>query len=464
MADILVQNAVQEVANTIASSGSGINYVGILGKSLSARIGEIATANSTDGPYTVTGGGGGTPICTLSQWCCLSHCNCNYSGSGTSSTTIVNTNSGWRNGSVLPGGATAATITDIRNKIFALDTTALIETIYDTDTTQVAKDIYVAYVSFYADSLSADIKLNWYGIGGGGEIQGSRISNSNYIKVCGTGVTWKCGAGASCTWTVPAGASRAKFQVWGAGMGSNPACCCGGDASGHSGAFSELTIDVTPGDTYTVCAGCSCQRWCCSNTPPGEGCQSGVTGPGICCLKADGGHCYNANCGSHNAMRCCFGLSACQRFQNPYCTTSGPCWCSYGEYCFDNSCSTCGVIPVYPACCDNNSCYCSCGCSDRNPVHGSQQGHRGIHGGACLDTNNYGYHIRPPIIDSDTGKLFCDGCYCMYFSSGTCCGGCNGTTWNHHPGHGGVFTHVMGGTNQHKGDTGKGGMVQISWT
>ena len=87
-------------------------------------------------------------------------------------------------------------------------------------------------------------------------------------------------------------------------------------------------------------------------------------------------------------------------------------------------------------------------------------------GGGCFDTNNYGCHVRPPILDSDTGLVFgcTQGCHCAYFTSGTCCGGCNGRNWTYHPGHGGTYTHVMGGTNQHKGDTGRGGMVQISWS
>jgi len=86
-----------------------------------------------------------------------------------------------------------------------------------------------------------------------------------------------------------------------------------------------------------------------------------------------------------------------------------------------------------------------------------------MHGGGCLEGNNYGYHIRPPIINADTGSEFTAGCRCQSFTSGTSCGGCNGKDWTVHPGHGGAGTHVMGGDNTHKGDTGRGGMVQVSW-
>ena len=476
MADILVQNAVQEVANTIAVSGAGINYKSVLGSDLNTYIGNMINANPTDGPYTVPAGGGsanaGTvPICQLSSYCCISHCTCNFSGSGQTSTVAIcgTVDNVWRGDTVLVGGdiTITKTVTEIRTKILGLTADGLLLAVYDLDAAQGAKDINTAYISYYDAGLSADILENWYGIVPAAapvETAGARLSSTNFQKVCGT--LWKAGEGGSCTWTVPAGATRLKFQVWGAGKGSNPGCCCGGDAGAHTGAYSELTMDAVPGEAYTICAGCSCSTYLCSNSNPGNGCQSGVTGPGICCLMADGGHCYNANCGSMNAMRCCFGTSACQRNQNPYCTTSGPCWCGNGEYCFDNSCSTCGVVPVYPSCCDNTSCWCTCAEDTRNaPANPEHYGHHGIHGGMCLDTNNYGYHIRPPVIDADTGKMYPDtsGCYCQNFTSGSCCGGCNGKDWDFHPGHGGAGTHIMAGANSHKGDTGRGGMVQISW-
>jgi hypothetical protein len=463
MADILVQNAVQEVANTIAASGSGINYTSVLGSDLTTYVGNIISSNSTAGPFASAAGGGGSLLCTLSQFCCLSHCNCNFSGSG-SNQCVCNPNSGWRNGEVLASGTVTKTPAEIRTAILAFS--SLLTGIYNANNSVVAIDINNAYSSYYDSSLSSDIKSTWYGVAAGGitETPGRRISDSNYVKVCGTGDTWKCGEGATCTWTVPAGASRVKFQVWGAGFGSNPGCCCGGDMGAHTGAYSEVTMDATPGESYTLCAGCSCRRSCCSNTSPGEGCMSGVTGPGICCLKSDGGHCNNANCGSMNAMRCCFGLSACQRNQNPYCTDSGVCWCSNSEYCYDNSCDSCGIIPVYPACCDNVSCYCSCACADRNSSMGATYGHRGMHGGGCFNTGFCGYHIRPPVIDADTGSQYEGGCWCLNFAGENCMGGCLGHAWDSHPGLGGNSTMVRGGINTHKGDYGKGGMVQVSWT
>ena len=469
MADILVQNAVQDVANTIQASGSGINYASILGETLLARVTSIVQANKTNGPYTASGSATLT-LCVLNTWNCISHCQCSFSGSGSTQTNDSYDSSPWRNGSVLAGGAPQATAAQIRAKYFALDSgTVKIESLYNANNDQVTKDLIVAHLTYGQTTTDNDEKLNWYGEGGSSsEKVGARLSDSNYLKICNS--NWKYGEGpATCTWAVPAGATRVKFQVWGAGQGSNPACCCGGTNSGGNGSYAELTMDATPGDSYSICAGCSCKRYCCSSDTPGYGCASGVTGPGICCLIAHGDHCYNGNCGDHNALRACIGqptgsTSGCQRYQNPYCTTSGPCWCSYGEYCYDNSCATCGVVPIYPSYCSQVPCSCACG--NRNATHLECSTLRTLRGGGCLETNNYGYHIRPPIIDADTGLMFDQtvGCYKMTFTSGTCCGGCNAKDWDTHPGHGGAATHVMGGTNQHKGDTGRAGMVQISWT
>ena len=317
----------------------------------------------------------------------------------------------------------------------------------------------------YEADNDTDVLFAWYGIGGSYP-QGSRISNSNYIKVCGD---WMNGAGANCTWTVPGGATCARFQVWGAGMGSNPGCCCGGSPGGANGAYTEMTIKVTPGDNYTICAGCSQQACCCSAYDPGYGCMSYVTGNGICCLKADGEFCYNTHCESFRCVKVCTGSAGggCWYWGSQYCTNSGHCWCSKSEYCAVG-CSTCGVVPVYGNCwTSGGGQYCNCATTacEIAGMTGETMGHRGLIGGGCFDTNHYGYHIRPPIIDADTGLMRADnqGCYCLQMAGGACCGGVYTISWTNHPGMGGHATHVMGGANQFYGAPGKGGMVQVSW-
>jgi hypothetical protein len=405
-------------------------------------------------------------LCDLSDQCKISHCNCNFSGSGTSSTcSCGTTDNPWKTN--LRGAGTSQTIDQIVAQFTALDT--VLSNIFSLDNTQVRKDIYLAYLSA-KDNLTLAKRTEWFyevyvaTLTTG--MPGLPISMTNRIKVCGAGGSWYCGVGASCTWTVPAGATKAKFQLWGGGMGSNPGCCCGGSPGGVTGAYAEAVLCVTPGEQYTICAGCSCTQFCCSNSTPGPGCMSGVTGPGICCLKADGASGSDINCNALNGVRSAIGSgAACRRYQNIYCTDSGPCWCSSNEYCFTSSCGTCGVVPVYPNCC-SGSCACSC-INDTRAVAGEQgsvRTHRGLIGGGCLDTNNYGYHVRPPVIDSDTGKLFTGGCMCGSFTSGSCCGGCLAAGWTWHPGHAGAFTHVMGGAADFYGDTGRAGMVQISWS
>ena len=470
MADILIQNALKDLEGTIETSSISttrtVNIASWMGstETVQAVIKDEIAANT--GPFTAP-----TNLNTLSDYNLISTCANNFSGSGTTNTASCTTINPWNDGTVLGRAATSST--DVAKCFLAANTRLDIANNGLTSTAQATlrTQIYTEFSKLKDDyeanaDANSSVLVGYYNCCDFAGLSGGAIS-TDILKVCDA--DWKYGAGpATCTWTVPAGVTRAKFQVWGAGKGSNPGCCCGGAPFGQNGAYAELTIDVTPGEEYVVCAGCSCQRYCCSNTEPGNGCASGVTGPGISCLKADGAYCALHNCGDLNFLRVQSGFagSACRRFQNPYCTQSGPCWCSNGEYCYDSSCATCGVVPVYPGHCNDGVTGCSCsGDATRNPVEGENLTVRGIHGGGCLDTNNYGYHIRPPLIDADTGDLFscATGCYCQTFTSSCCCGGCNGKDWDTHPGHGGAGTHTMGGNNQHKGDTGRAGMVQISW-
>ena len=466
MADILVQNAISQLTDAIVSGNTGYSYSKIFGKSLAQYLADLAIANPSTGPFASVAGAGKC-LCTLSEYTYMTYCQCSYSGAGQNCTCQCVTTNVWRNGEVLTGSGASLTLAEISTAIRAVD--RALSDLYDIDTAsaQVNKfnrELYTAWIESKAILLldaatNAAPLSSWHGVGGGDYVPGSKLSN-DYVKVCGT--DWTHGEGATCTWTVPAGATAAKFQIWGAGQGSNPACCCGGSPFASTGAYSEITLTVAAGDTYTVCAGCTCAKYCCSNDTPGPGCMSGVIGNGICCAMASGASSADANCNNLNATRCCHGSgSACRRYQNPWCTDSGPCWCGLGEYCYDSSCATCGVVPTYPNCCHTPSC--SCATLTAVLKDGGTETHRGIIGGGCLDTNNYGWHTRPPVIDADTGLNFADGCYAATFTSNCCCGGCNGKDWTYHPGHGGTYTHTMGGNNNHKGDTGRGGMVQISW-
>lgn len=279
--------------------------------------------------------------------------------------------------------------------------------------------------------------------------------NTNYFR-CG-----KC-----CNWTVPAGATKAKFELWGAGSGSGAGICCGGSPTGASGAYATIIIPVTAGCQYTLCAGCahSAQSYCTAWCGDLSGCKSFVVGYGLTNLCADGG-CFNlmraqiirnrlcgpsadGSCCMFKAPRCCasaVGVNIC----GPSCLTLTT--CIFGHYlCQQASLESCGIIPVMPDC--------------LSTFYGTPFGYASMLGGACWDTNYYGYDIAPPTLTAVNGYT-AGGCCCYSWSSGTCCGTraqacCQIRCF---PGAGGTPTHVMGGSLELYGDWGRTGMIKVSW-
>lgn len=123
------------------------------------------------------------------------------------------------------------------------------------------------------------------------------------FMVCDTSGYARCGA--TCSWTVPSGVTRAQFMLWGPGGSTGSTCCCGGSFFGPTGAFAVVNIPVTAGCAYTICAGCA---YCCyaSQTTVGViGCPTFVTGfnlSGVCALS--GISCmlqYNLSNGGNNS-------------------------------------------------------------------------------------------------------------------------------------------------------------------
>ena len=258
-----------------------------------------------------------------------------------------------------------------------------------------------------------------------------------------------------CNWTVPAGATRAQFQIWGAGAGTANGMCCSGKTFGSTGAFATTIIDVSAGHSYTLCAGCAyCCYAYCSTANYTAGCASYVTGNNLSNFCAMGGY-SRISC----AMKDLHGSSDCCKWRGEGSDTgSGPCLCeSASWYCYDNSCATCGVIPFTP---DSERTF------KGSATGGLVYGLPSVHGGGCLERNNYGYHIHPPVI-GPCHTVQPNSCCCQSFSSGSCCGGCRcsactGTLC--YPGAGGFGTHMMGGSMYWQGDAGKGGMVRVTWS
>lgn len=265
--------------------------------------------------------------------------------------------------------------------------------------------------------------------------------------------------GVACTWTVPGGATKAQFQVWGAGAGTANGMCCAGSPFGQNGAFATTIIDVTPGDTYTLCAGCAfcCYAYCSSqNTTCGN--PSWVQGTNLSNFCADGG-CSRISCGMRDYHSCCRqqGYGQCRWRGNQSSDSSGPCICAGGSwYCFDNSCASCGIVPFIRGVEQQPR-----GTATGSTVYGLP----GTWGGGCFDRNHYGCMCAPPVIGPcHTAQP--NSCRVEGFTSGSCCGGCRctaSTGYRAYPGAGGTYTHMMGGSQFWSGDAGRGGMVRVTW-
>jgi hypothetical protein len=116
------------------------------------------------------------------------------------------------------------------------------------------------------------------------------------------------GAGVACNWTVPAGVTKVKFEVWGgggSGASSASACdCCATSSPGGGGGYATGHFAVTPGEEYVICAGNAgvpLNSNCCNG---GNGGNSSVTGPGISgsfCARGGLGGCgaFNFWCYQH---------------------------------------------------------------------------------------------------------------------------------------------------------------------
>jgi hypothetical protein len=276
----------------------------------------------------------------------------------------------------------------------------------------------------------------WTGISTMSSVTGS-------VAVCDTSGNFRCGR--CCSWTVPAGASLARFQLWGPGSSSGMGCCCGGAPPGVTGAYASVIIPVTPGDTYVLCAGCATCCYPCWSLGY-QGGPSYVTGAGLCNFCAEGGN--------HNLWlwMIAVGRTAAQYRINIGVQegSNGPCMCnSCADYCFSNSCGSCGVIGHAKAV--NNYCGCT-------TVGSVVQGIPGIHPCGCFDSNHYGYWKAPPV--------YCMTAGCSMSWSSQSCGGCNcsapngGQPW---AGSGGVGRVMMGGCNTTPGDAGRMGMVCVQY-
>lgn len=290
----------------------------------------------------------------------------------------------------------------------------------------------------------------------------------NGFQVCNTNQYRRCGA--NCNWTVPAGVTRATFQLWAPGGGTSQNCCCGGGPFGPTGSWLLLSdVQVCAGETWCFCAGCA---YCCfaEQTTPGqlgcthiEGCCFCATTcgpmPCYCCWNGDvngkarrDGGIYASNCNN----------------QIPNVDGCGPNQCSGWNYCWDQNSDNVNVEFAYGynswcICCDGNG---TCRNSMPSYTQVVPYGVRGMWPGFCISSGNEttkSWSAPVPFMPmptnswgANTGWQSQNTCHGCNFRA--CCG-----SYNSNPGFGGSPSSIFGGCNACGGDAGRMGMVCVSW-
>ena len=269
------------------------------------------------------------------------------------------------------------------------------------------------------------------------------------FKVCNIADTYfRCGA--SCSWTVPGGVTCARFQIWGAGAGTGYGCCCAFTPFGGTGAYASVIIPVTAGSIYTLCAGCAL---CCCATAGGTntaaGCASYVTGAGLTNFCAEGGE-GSLYCQLTTRCQCGAVLG--------YCGFLGGCICSNNSVCWWISTPGTGG----PTCCFDNMLpmISSCKTFFGSATSGTVFGIRGSFGAIAVNCNGTPIVQHPPIYGFPTTSCCC----CIFTTnsvSGWCRAACTGALQI--PGAGGYALFQCAGSNSEAGDSGRFGMVCVSY-
>jgi hypothetical protein len=288
------------------------------------------------------------------------------------------------------------------------------------------------------------------------------------LTVCDPSGNYRCGV--CCGWTVPAGVTYARFQIWGAGAGSHNMCCCGGGMWGGSGAYASVILPVTPGNVYTICSGCA---YCCymqsAGPTVGAGCASYVVGPGLYNFCAEGGE-PNPYCGLQRAQgldgqtatfdgRCMIMNASTRGNKIGKGTTYGWCMCGGGGFCWGTGCSGNDALPYTTSI---KSFYGSV----TNPTKACHYviGANGMFN-SINQTTSYTegckYLTHPPIVN------FCCATCSVYMNAGlTCCGASINAVNGYFqlPGRGGGPSSVAGGCDNCGGGIGTMGLVCVTWT
>ena len=296
---------------------------------------------------------------------------------------------------------------------------------------------------------------NWVGISN--PPAGTNITPGASNSLCvRDGTTWRCGV--CCQFTVPAGASQARFQIWGAGAASGSGCCCGGSPFGGSGAFASIIIPVAAGDSYTLCAACAGSCYCAHGVQNNQGCASFVLGPRLCGFCAEGG-CHGLVCwyGCINPGRSGGGARI---STNCYAGACGPSICNGGGDFCSYSCLNMGSSPItFTA---SPSTFFGCA-TNGTPA----QGLNGMW--PCFGCVNTGFAFgsrHPPIygFESVSQCTICSGGYGGFSGAGGAVQyRADNNNYMRFPGAGGAMTSPCGGCSVPNSDSGRFGMVCVTW-
>ena len=190
--------------------------------------------------------------------------------------------------------------------------------------------------------------------------------------------------GRCCLFTVPTGVTKLTFEIWsGGGGGAGHTCCncCSFSIGGAGGNYAIKTIAVSPGWTYTTCAGGS---WPCSKAHTcvaGQGCRSYVTGCNLsnfCVVGGCGGIMCNGDAWGERTLNSCANCNICGIFGADYGimgTTGrklghGGCHCRGADGSFTGTAPLIGKMQHTAA----TEAWCSCGCYVNWPAGGGMSG------------------------------------------------------------------------------------------
>jgi len=265
------------------------------------------------------------------------------------------------------------------------------------------------------------------------------------LKVCDTSGYFR--SGFCCQWTVPGGVTCARFQIWGAGAGTGYGCCCSFTPFGGTGAYASVIIPVTAGNTYTLCSGCA---MCCCATAGGShcanGCPSFVTGTNLSNFCAEGGE---------GALYCQLLTRCVDGAINGYCMFLGGCICGNNSVCKQIS------TPFGLACFDAmfpmmSSCRTYYGSATGGTVYGI----RGSFGMISTNCDNSICVLDAPVYGFPSLSC-CSCCHTQNSAGGWCRSAFAG--YRQYPGGGGTSMIQCAGSASEAGDSGRMGMVCVSY-